>query len=258
MNSLIKKFQISFKNEGGIKALLKVLRYPHTLVKSYRFKKNVFSLSSIEERFSWIYQNNHWESNESGSGTGSTLIYTENIRKQIPILVSQYSIKKIFDAPCGDFHWMRHLLPELNVDYIGGDVVGSIIDPLNRKFHDQRTSFIQIDLTKSIFPSADLMICRDCLFHLSYADARLLLENFINSDIKYLLTTTHKQKGIYRDFMNRDIQTGDFKLIDLFSSPYNFSDTPLVVIEDWLHPDPERQLCLWSRESVAKALRNFH
>ena len=39
-------------------------------------------------------------------------------------------IKRLFDAPCGDFNWMKevHLL---DVDYIGGDIVSSLV--LNNK-----------------------------------------------------------------------------------------------------------------------------
>jgi hypothetical protein len=29
------------------------------------------------------------------------------------------------------------------------------------------------------------------------------------------------------------------------------------VIEDWIAPDPERQMCLWSREQILLALRTF-
>ena len=58
-------------------------------------------------------------------------------------------------------------------------------------------------------------------------------------------------------FINRDILTGDFRRIDLFSKPYNFPTNPLYVIEDWIFPDPERQMCLWDREQVILALRTF-
>lgn len=95
------------------------------------------------------------------------------------------------------------------------------------------------------------MLCRDCLFHLSFEDTKSVFENYLESNIKFLLTTTHINNS---GFLNKDIQTGDFRLIDLFSAPYNFPANPLAVIDDWIPPEPERQMCLWSREQVSLAL----
>ena len=77
------------------------------------------------------------------------------------------------------------------------------------------------------------MICRDCLFHFSYEDIFKFFENFINSNIRLLLTTSH-----YKDhkndhfFENRNILTGDYRKIDLFSEPFNFKKNYLLSIED--------------------------
>jgi len=114
--------------------------------------------------------------------------------------------------------------------------------------------FIHIDLIKANFPQADLMICRDLLIHLSYSDVKSFLKNFVDSGIPYILTTTHKNSG----FANKDIATGDFKLMDLFSHPYNFPTNPLVAFDDWVAPNPEGQMCLWSREQVSNALAKFN
>jgi len=109
-------------------------------------------------------------------------------------------------------------------------------------------------LIKDEFPNAHLMICRDCLFHLSYEDTRLVLKNFINSGIQYLLTTTHKNIS---GFQNRNISTGSFRKIDLFSTPYSFDSSPIARIDDWKYPEPEREMCLWSSEQINNSLRNW-
>jgi hypothetical protein len=82
----------------------------------------------------------------------------------------------------------------------------------------------------------------------------LVLQNFINSKIPYLLTTTHINDGKIR---NKDIATGDFRLIDLFAAPYHFPMDVLFRIEDWKMPDPKREMCLWTREQIIYALGNF-
>ncbi len=245
---------MSIKRDGIFKSFKKVIVHPYKFLKEKYAHKRYASIP-IEDRFTSIYNSNKWGSQESLSGSGSTLEYTENLRNELPKLVAEFGIKRIFDAPCGDFNWMKHLLPKINVDYIGGDIVKPLIDSLIDKYGNERVSFIYIDLIKQPFCSADLMICRDCLFHLSYKDTRSLLQNFLDANIPYLLTTTHVNNG---SFMNKDIQTGNFRLIDLFSSPYNFSNTPLYVIDDWIQPDPERKMCLWSRNQVSEMISKFN
>jgi hypothetical protein len=253
--SSLSKLKKSLQNEGVIATAMKIIYYPIQLLKNKIFRSKVLSLKSNEDKFTWIYKNNYWSSNESFSGTGSTLKYTKNLREELPKLFSRYSIRKVFDAPCGDFNWMSHLLPFVKLQYIGGDIVKPLIDNLNAKYKSDRISFLHFDLIKEIPAEVDLMICRDLLFHLSFQDTKSVLENYVKSKSTYLLTTTHINMG--SSFTNRDILTGDFRCIDIFSKPYNFPTNPLYVIEDWMAPEPERQMCLWSREQVFLALRTF-
>ena len=209
---------------------------------------------SVQQRFTRIYKSNYWGSNESRSGAGSTLEYTENLRKELPLLIRELGVRRVFDAPCGDFNWMKEVLPRVDIEYVGGDIVIDIVSALNSQYANERTAFVQLDLTAGLFPDADLMICRDCLFHLSYSDTLSVLKNFVRSEISYLLTTTHKAT---MNFHNRDITTGDFRLIDLFAAPYHLPPNPLARIDDWLPPGSQRELCLWNREQVILAVSSF-
>jgi hypothetical protein len=98
------------------------------------------------------------------------------------------------------------------------------------------------------------MICRDCLFHLSYSDTESVLRNFLAVGIPYLFTSTHPNDG---SITNHDIETGDFRFIDLFSAPYYFATNPLYIVDDWIPPDPEKRMCLWSRDQVKEALEKL-
>ena len=205
----------------------------------------------IESTFTEIYKRNLWGSNESVSGPGSTLDYTTNLRSRLPELLEEFSIKSVFDAPCGDLNWMKYLLDDIDINYIGGDIVLPLIQSHRLKYKRANVDFIHIDLTKEKFPKSELMICRDCLFHLSFHDTLSVLQNFVDSNIKYLLTTTHKKSN---RFENIDITTGGVRLIDLFSAPYHFPQEVLFRIEDWKAPYQEREMCLWSRDQVIGAL----
>jgi hypothetical protein len=210
---------------------------------------------TLNGKFTDIYQKNIWESEESVSGPGSTLEYTINLRNALPTALDTYSIKTIFDAPCGDFNWMKYVVKGTNIKYTGGDIVWSLIKANNLAYADSNISFIRIDLTKDIFPESDLMICRDFLFHCSFRHTKLVLRNFSRSKIKYLLTTTHINTG---QFKNEDISTGgSYRLIDLFAPPYCFPRDVLFRVEDWIAPHPKREMCIWTREQITHALTEW-
>ncbi len=249
--NLLSNVASSVKRNGVLNTIKKILVYPFNSCLQKRQEKKIFSHQSVEDRFTEIYKSNYWGSKESVSGSGSTLAYTENLRNKLPELIQRHSIKSIFDAPCGDFNWMKLVLMKINVKYIGGDIVKDLINSHNLKYRNDSISFVHIDLIKNRFPNADLMICRDCLFHLSYEHTKKIFLNFINSEIPYLLTTTHKN---IRGFKNRNILTGDFREIDLFSTPYSFDPEPIERIDDWIYPDPEREMCLWSRDQIIAAI----
>jgi hypothetical protein len=211
------------------------------------------SVQAHQDTFTRIYQNNQWGNSESRSGPGSTVRYTANLRQHLPALLEQFNITSVLDAPCGDFNWMRLVVEATAIRYLGADVVADIVSS-NRRFESDRVAFVSLDITADALPKADLMICRDCLFHLSYAATRAFLENFVRADIPYLLTTTHKNP---KRFVNRDIATGGFRRMDLFSSPYNLDPEPLMRIDDWLAPEPEREMCLWSRAQIQSQLHRF-
>lgn len=217
--------------------------------------KTAAAPSAIEEAFTAIYATNHWGDAESVSGAGSTLEYTRNLRGQLPALFAKYNIRTVFDAPSGDFNWMSAVLQEAPVRYIGGDIVQDLVAQNTERYASNGASntvrFVHFDITRDRFPKADLWICRDCLFHLPYAGIRRALERFVASKVPYILTTTHVNTG----FENSDIPAGGFRMIDLFTAPFNFPEQTLERIEDWIPGFPPRLMCLWSREQVAQVLR---
>jgi hypothetical protein len=251
MLRLIERTVLSLRHSGLKSTLKKIIRYPQ---RQRTIDLILRGSDNIEERFTEIYKKKAWHfsSDESSSGAGSSFDYTANLRRELPHLVKKYSIKSLFDAPCGDFNWMRHFLQEAEIDYVGGDIVAPLIAANTSKYANQRTRFVHLDLTRDAFPACDLMICRDCLFHLSFRDTGLVLQNFVAAKIPYLLTTTHINRS---GFKNRDIVTGDYRLIDLFAPPYTFPSDVLSRIADWKEPDPPREMCLWTRDHIIEVLK---
>jgi hypothetical protein len=215
VNAIIKKFFFSLKSIGFKRTVIKLI----LKIKKKKFERMLFKIKSVQEKFNLIYSTNYWNNNESRSGTGSSLRATKNIRFHLPKIIDKFNIKKLFDAPCGDFNWMQHILKNIEIDYLGSDIVEDLIVS-NKKYENNKIKFSKLDIVNEKLPEADLMICRDCLFHFSYKDIFTFLKNFLSSNIKYILLTSHLNTE--PKFKNKDIVTGDFRYIDLFSQPFNF------------------------------------
>lgn len=198
--------------------------------------------------FGQIHELNHWGNRESLSGDGSTEQYTENIRRELPSLWERLGVQTVLDAPCGDYNWFRLIPRETGPQYIGGDIVKRLVKANRRRYGGARTEFRVLDIVEDPLPEADFWLCRDCLFHLSTADVTAALRNFARSRIAYLCTSVHPECT-----ENTDIETGDFRLLNLELAPFHFGP-PLATIDDWIEGYYPRVLALWRREDVARAL----
>lgn len=255
---MIRKILINLRSQGLKRTVIKIIfkifnffSFKH--YKRNKFKKNLFKIKSIEERFNKIYSTNYWSDGESRSGTGSSLSSTENIRIHLPKIIEKFKIKRLFDAPCGDFNWMSQVLKNVDVDYIGSDIVENLIVS-NRKNEKSNIKFVKLDIRIDKLPVSDLMICRDCLFHFSYEDIFKFLDNFLISDIKYILLTNHLNTK--NRFENRNIVTGDFRKIDLFSKPFNFEKNYIYsfVDKDIFEIGHPKHMYLFSKSQIKNNL----
>src|SRR3989338_6316354 len=175
----------------------------YKLIKSFfSFKPEENQPRSLKEKFSDIYAYNIFGGLESRSGEGSNLVQTAVIRQALPELVKELEIKTIMDAPCGDWHWMRDI--SLSVEkYVGVDIVEALIEKNSKQFGNAIHQFICKNLTEDDLPQVDLILCRDCLVHLSFDDARKVLANFKRSKSKYLLTTTFVSRDHNSDLVGQ-------------------------------------------------------
>jgi hypothetical protein len=207
MKKLIKKM---------IPGLLKPLVYSEFVLKIFRsgYRKKIKN-KSTEEVFNYIYQNNVWGDRESASGSGSNVEQTKEIVSLISDVLRNFQVKTFLDIPCGDFHWMKNVDLK-NIQYIGGDIVESIVVKNNQKFKSATKRFAVIDLISDELPQADLLLCRDCFVHLSHDKVLAALANIKRQKIKYLLTTTFPATKF-----NKDILTGEWRPLNMELAPFN-------------------------------------
>lgn len=160
--------------------------------------------------FTRIFSTDAWNSPESVSGSGSTLGATEALRPQLVKLFAELSIGSVLDAPCGDCNWMAALWPHLRLQrYVGIDIVEALILRNRDRFQRPGVDFQVADLCRDPMPEAQLVLCRDCLIHLSLGEARAALANLSRSGTEWLLVSS--DRGVRR---NREVPTGSWRPID--------------------------------------------
>jgi len=179
-----------------------------------------------DQVFGKAYSTRVWGSDESHSGSGSELGATETLRSYLPQLFERLGTKTFVDAPCGDWNWMRKV--DLSkVTYIGIDIVPGVIARNTKLYQKSNVKFILADLTKDELPKSDLILCRDCLVHLSFKDISDILANFRRSGARYLLASNspHVQN-------NTNKITGlGWRHINLMKAPFDFPP-PLESFKD--------------------------
>lgn len=244
---ILKKFIYFYDYYGFIYLIKRIILFPLNKYRNYKLSIFLEKISEPKDFFTHVYWDGKQRNLESLSGNGSTLVQTSKIRTALPILLSKFNITSIIDAPCGDLNWMSKILIDYKGDYLGIDIVQPLINDLNDRYANERISFKNQDILSVILPSADLLITRDFLFHLSFEDINRFLINFKKSNIKYLLTTSHHLDD---NFINKNIKTGDFRCIDLFKKPFLFPLQFAHAFEDYVDPEPPRSMFLWARSDL--------
>jgi hypothetical protein len=209
--------------------------------------KNELERLDLKGRFDYIFDTNLWGDDHSRSGVGSTLPETEAFRREIPLLLRDLGARSLLDVPCGDFGWLS--LTELGVDYIGADIVEALVAQNTSRYASEQRRFVRLDLTADPLPQADVVLCRDCLVHLSYANIRRALDNVKRSGAKYLLVTSFPEAK-----SNRDIEDGDWRLLNFQLAPFCFPAPTRTIIENCIEAGGayrDKSLCLWPVADLA-------
>ncbi len=195
--------------------------------------------------FSDIYRRNAWNGVESRSGPGSGAAATRRLASAIAELVDELGCRTVLDAACGDGYWMPNL-----PGYTGIDVAPEAIDIARRRHPERRYLVGNVALMR--LPSADLVIVRDALQHLSLRDGMAALAAIVDTRPRWLLAST------YVGAENEDIATGECYSPNLEAHPFSLG-RPMRLIFDGYHyhdhdtdevRDPRKHLGLWAIRHV--------
>ncbi len=204
---------------------------------------------SAADRFEQIYEQDVWtrgNPDNPGSGAGSTLVVTSSVRRDLPALLDRLGGDTLLDLGCGDFTWMQDV--KITQRYVGADIVPSVIARNQDRYGSPTRSFVVADAVRDPLPEADVVLCREVLFHLSFDDIRSLLANVFASRRRYLIATTDRIT-----MFNSDIRTGDYRPLDLQRRPFRLGQ-PMAEIDDG-GLIGGRRLAVWDTAQVARGLR---
>ena len=254
--NILKKIKHYYNNIGLVNTILIILNRPFIFLRNKYLEKKIFSKKKPSEIFTQIYKTNYWNDRESNSGNGSSLKSSEMIRKELPLLLKEFKINSVLDIPCGDFFWQNKIIKDLDITYLGCDIVEDIIDN-NKKFQNHKINFKRMDILNDSLPDADLILCRDCAFHFSYEDINKTFENFKITKFKYLLITNHDLE--HKNICNKNIPTGSFRFLDFHKFPYNFKKNYTKEIFDLDFPPSfvNKKMLLFSKKEFISNVENY-
>jgi SAM-dependent methyltransferase len=177
--------------------------------------------------FDKIYENSYWG---NGSGGGSSPEATQPYKIFLENFIRQHDIKSVVDLGCGDWQFSQ-FLDFGGATYIGIDACKSVIKNNQQSFSRSGVSFANLPKDYNELPSADLLVCKDVLMHLStkeVKDVLSILRNFkyalITNDVPCVPTfgeTLLKLRSLYSPVVNREIKTGDYRTLDPTQHPFN-------------------------------------
>lgn len=131
-----------------------------------------FCADLYKERFEKIYQDHLWgvnQENEGYSGGGSDLENVWPYYRYLIKFIQEHHIRSVVDLGCGDWTFSKWI-DWSGIDYIGYDVVGSVIEKNKEKYGSNHIHFIHANFLNEEIPEADLLICKHVLQHMPNRD----------------------------------------------------------------------------------------
>lgn len=209
----------------------------------------------LQKLFSTLYSPDQTRNAVRGA---SSINGTVNIAQDIENLFDQYNIKSMFDAGCNDCGWMSKVIDHTKVAYQGGDISLAMVAHVWRMRPELD---VQVhDATTDPFPQVDLLFVRDVAIHLNNADKKKLWQNWLDSEIPWILITHNKEINPNNKpptdafYSNKDLeynQTLPEAMANWELEPWCF---PSPIEQIWEYGPGGRCLALWHRTQIENLL----
>ena len=187
--------------------------------------------------FTSIYKSNHWVQTKdfsdtnsisvSGHGSNTNTVQYNELLKNMNNLINKFEIKSILDVPCGDFLWIKKIILENNINYLGVDIVEELINKNIISYKSKNINFKCADIldfnTNKFY---DLLLIRDLFLHIKNEDIIKILSNIKLMNIKYIALNS------YTNSFNEDVLIGEHRKVNLLIEPFNLKK-PIFIFKDY-------------------------
>lgn len=173
-----------------------------------------------------VYEMKLWGGDTSDfySGTGSH--HPEIVKPYIDVLNSFLTSFKtplvICDLGCGDFNVGKELVRHSR-QYIAVDIVEDLINRNKEMFDENNLEFRCLDIAVDDMPTADCVLLRQVLQHLSNAEVQSVVDKL--SAFKYVIVTEHLPQGDFIPNINiisgQGIRLKKQSGLNLVATPFN-------------------------------------
>ncbi len=187
--------------------------------------KNIIASRTSSEAFTNVYSACIWGKQENGSpssGEGSSPNHAKPYMNFLQGYLLRHHIKSVLDVGCGTWEF-SHQIDWNGIQYLGIDVVTSIIEQNQSTFGSETITFKTLDFLEEELPKADLLICKDVLQHLPLQDIQKFLTQakrfrhcILTNDI---LTHLTEEESHHQN--NFDIHRGEYRPLDLELPPFS-------------------------------------
>lgn len=167
----------------------------------------------------------------------SSTAFTQGVFHDLGAFFAKHSVTSMFDAGCNDCQWMN--TQTFGVAYRGGDISLSAVA---RAMCQTDLDIMVHDITRDPIPPCDLLWIRDVMIHLSDRDRLRALQNWLASDIPWIMMT--QVDGV----TNQDIvYDGQFHTtqVNWYAEPWLFPRGTDCVFEMGT-----RKMELWHRDQI--------
>ena len=207
----------------------------------------------LQVTFDAIYRSDAWVENGSpGSGDGSHVAKNRQSLLALEKLMEEHNVGSVVEVGCGDFEVMRHGNLD-GVNYHGYDV-SAVAIARARQYESARVRF-SVSNADTQYEAADLLIVKDVLQHLPFAEIRKILAQLPRFRVAVIVN------DVVSEVANADVdgrtglpmRPGAYRKVDVTRAPFGVD----CARHEWLHEanfgvhSPEYKL--WYRKQFRAA-----
>ena len=169
------------------------------------------------EIFDYYYKVDAWG---NGSGHGSTYEFNKDVYiPRIREFILNNQIKNVVDIGCGDCQSTFHIYNGLEIDYLGIDIVESVIESNKVKYPEYKFGRLNISEEVDEIPDAELYIIKDVLQHWDTLTVVNFLDKLVTKKFKFIIIVNDGNISNY--IGPSDIKIGEWRPLSVFNYPLN-------------------------------------